>query len=154
MNLQRDCLECGMTVTEIFDPCPTCGTRPTDPNIRRGESKVAYDRSRGASGFLSHLKHRAQVAKKVEHDTLTEMPVLTDSVDSFDFIEHFDADAQTTRHMQQNRIRRHGGGIPGKNLSGSGMPALEGGLTLILIYLVAAFVFNSVGDAVIQFMDK
>lgn len=103
-NMARDCLACGAKVEELFAPCPICGTRATDPNIRRGESKAAYERSQGRANFVSQLDRRGTAARNLQRDILTEVPVLSGS-ESY-------ADSVATDHHHNDLIRRHGGGVP------------------------------------------
>ena len=66
------CLNCGAPMYSLFDPCIDCGMRPTDPALRKGEGKEAYDREQGRHIHANVIAARSQSAEARRGDLMTK----------------------------------------------------------------------------------
>lgn len=74
--MSKWCLNCDEHIIEIFDPCPNCGMRPTDPSLRRGTSKAQYEREQGYHAHALSISNRSDAARGLHGDLLTNVPML------------------------------------------------------------------------------
>lgn len=103
--MSQKCLNCGAPMYQIFDPCIDCGMRPTDPSLRKGAGKAAYQREQGRHRHALSMKYRSKAAKGLREDLLKEVPM-------FYGLENCWTDAKLGEIHRKGMVGKNGGGLP------------------------------------------
>ncbi len=114
--MRKTCLNCGLQVWEIFEPCPECGMRPTDPTLRQGTGKEQYEREQGRHQFTLSLMNRRKSADGLERDLRKKVPMLYGSPwFGGRFGRHAgvrDPGIEIAKLHREAMVAKNGGGLP------------------------------------------
>ena len=146
--MSKVCLNCGLHVREIFEPCPECGMRPTDPALRTGTGKAQYEREQGRELFALRLKDRRRAAKGLDRDLRRDVPMLAGIPARWPrrwfFTKHRMGGPGAEEVAEAHRkvmVGRNGGGLPpGVSVtSGEALPMENAVMAMYFLYFAIRF---------------